>query len=220
MQLSSDNVVVLPEVKVRHLGLCDYESTWEAMKEFTAERTNSTADELWVLQHPPVYTLGQAGKDIHILNPGDIPILHCDRGGQVTYHGPGQVVIYLLLDLKRLEMGVRQLVTCIEQAVVGFLSNEGIEAQPKKSAPGVYVSGEKISALGLRIRKGCSYHGLSLNVDMDLSPFKGINPCGYESLGVTQLKSLGVVMSVEKAGDRLVSYLFKQLGLGASAYER
>lgn len=179
----------------RKLGLVDYIPTWQAMQEFTAARNESTPDELWLLEHPPVYTQGQAGKPEHVLNPGDIPIVQIDRGGQVTYHGPGQLVAYLLLDLKRHKLGVREMVRKIEQSVIDLLAEYGIEAYGKVDAPGVYVLRDgveaKIAALGLRIRNGCSYHGLSLNVNMDLEPFARINPCGYAGLNVTQLADFG-----------------------------
>jgi len=160
------------------------------MRAFTDTRDLNTTDEIWLVEHPPVFTLGLNGKAEHILNAGDIPIVKCDRGGQVTYHGPGQLVVYTLLDLKRLKLGVKQLVTRLEQAVIDFLSSQHINAARKANAPGVYVDGAKIAALGLRVRRGCSYHGLSLNVDMDLKPFSRINPCGYEGLVSVQLRDL------------------------------
>ncbi len=174
----------------RDLGSQDYPATWESMKTFTDTRDASTADECWLLQHPPVYTLGQAGRVEHVLDAGEIPLVKCDRGGQVTYHGPGQLVAYLLLDIRRRGIGIRQLVDIIEQALIELLGEYAIESHTRKGAPGVYVGDDKIAALGLRIRNGCSYHGLSLNVDMDLEPFSRINPCGYPGLGVTQLKDL------------------------------
>lgn len=180
---------------VRCLGLVDYVPTWQAMQAFTAARNESTPDELWLLEHPPVYTQGQAGKPEHVLNPGAIPIVQIDRGGQVTYHGPGQLVAYLLLDLKRRKLGVRDLVRRMEQSVIDLLADYGIESYGKVDAPGVYVQREgveaKIAALGLRIRNGYSYHGLSFNVNMDLEPFSRINPCGYAGLAVTQLADFG-----------------------------
>ncbi len=160
------------------------------MAEFTNERNPQTPDELWLVQHPPVYTQGQAGKPEHLLMPGDIPVVQTDRGGQVTYHGPGQLVAYPLLDLRRLKLGVRELVTLIEQSLVGLLALYGISAAAKADAPGVYVDGAKIASLGLRVRRGCSFHGLSLNVDMDLAPFLRINPCGYQGLAMTQMREL------------------------------
>ena len=182
---------------VKPLGVQPYIPTWEAMQAFTASRSETTPDELWLLEHPPVYTQGQAGKPEHVLNPGDIPIVQIDRGGQVTYHGPGQLIAYLLLDLKRHKMGVRELVRRIEQSVIDVLASYDITAYGKIDAPGVYVNRlgveAKIAALGLRIRNGCSYHGLSFNVNMDLEPFSRINPCGYAGLQVTQLADYGFI---------------------------
>ncbi|MCG8426844.1 MAG: lipoyl(octanoyl) transferase LipB [Chromatiales bacterium] len=192
-----------PALLIRHLERRDYESVWEAMREFTNTRTDQTVDELWVVEHPPVFTLGQAGKPEHLLNPGDIPVINCDRGGQVTYHGPGQLVVYLLINLKRAGLGVRQLVTLIEQAIITQLNDYGIEATAKPEAPGVYVNDAKIAALGLRVRRGCSYHGLSFNIDMDLEPFQRINPCGYPDLQITQLADLGIRESVQQVAGKL-----------------
>ncbi|MEO1766556.1 lipoyl(octanoyl) transferase LipB [Thiobacter aerophilum] len=188
---------------VRHLGRVEYEPTWHAMQDFTARRGPDTPDELWLLEHPPIYTLGLAGKREHILQVTHIPILPVDRGGQVTYHGPGQLIAYLLLDLKRRGLSVRELVNRMEQAVIDLLADYGIEGQRRDKAPGVYVDGKKIAALGLRIRHGMSYHGLALNVDMDLAPFSAINPCGYEGLKVTQLSELGVDEPLDQVGERL-----------------
>ena len=198
-------------MEVRRLGRVDYEPTWHAMQEFTAARTPESPDELWVVEHPPVFTLGQAGKPEHLLRDVGIPVVKIDRGGQVTYHGPGQVVIYLLLDLQRLKIKVRELVTIMEQAVINLLGDYGIAGQRRAGAPGVYVEGEKIAALGLRVKKGCSYHGLSLNVDMDLTPFTAINPCGYSELEVTQLADLGIAEGVDAVGKRLTAVLDKLL---------
>ena len=175
---------------LRELGLADYSTTFAAMKSFTDNREADTPDELWLLQHPAVFTQGQAGKAEHLLAPGDIPIIQVDRGGQVTYHGPGQWVLYLLVDLHRRQMGVRTLVNLIEASVVEVLASYGITAQGRPEAPGVYVGDDKIASLGLRVRRGCSYHGLALNVDMDLEPFTRINPCGYEGLKVTSMAQL------------------------------
>ncbi|MGB9355584.1 MAG: lipoyl(octanoyl) transferase LipB [Azonexus sp.] len=196
---------------VRRLGRVEYEPTWRAMQEFTASRTPETPDELWIVEHPPVFTLGQAGKPEHVLEDLGIPIVKIDRGGQVTYHGPGQVVIYLLLDLARLKIKVRELVTAIEQGVIDFLAAHGVQAERRAGAPGVYVGEAKVAALGLKIRNGCSYHGLSLNVDMDLSPFAAINPCGYAGLKVTQTKNLNIPLSAHEAGERLSQHLLQQL---------
>ena len=188
------------------------------MKKFTDERSAETNDELWLVEHPSVFTLGQAGKPEHILNPGDIPIVQSDRGGQVTYHGPGQLVGYLLIDLKRRRLGVRDLVSGIENTLIDFLEQQGITSQARKDAPGVYVGAAKIAALGLRVRKGRSYHGFSLNVDMDLEPFTRINPCGYEGLEVTQLRGQGVKMNVQSASAQLVDHLKHRFGYNSVQY--
>jgi lipoyl(octanoyl) transferase len=198
-------------MEVRRLGQVEYEPTWRAMQEFTAGRTPETPDELWIVEHPPVFTLGQAGKPEHVLEDLGIPIVKIDRGGQVTYHGPGQVVIYLLLDLARLKIKVRELVTAIEQGVIDFLAAHGVQAERRAGAPGVYVGEAKVAALGLKIKNSCSYHGLSLNVDMDLSPFAAINPCGYAGLKVTQTKNLNIPLSAHEAGERLSQHLLQQL---------
>ncbi|WP_028994171.1 lipoyl(octanoyl) transferase LipB [Azonexus hydrophilus] len=196
---------------VKRLGRVDYAPTYQAMLDFTANRTAETPDELWIVEHPPVYTLGQAGKPEHILRDVGIPTVKIDRGGQVTYHGPGQVVIYLLLDLSRLKIKVRELVTAIEQAVIDLLAAHGVTAERRDGAPGVYVGPAKVAALGLRIRNGCSYHGVSLNVDMDLSPFAAINPCGYPGLQVIQTKDLGIPLTAHEAGEQLSQHLLQQL---------
>jgi len=196
---------------IRRLGRVEYEPTFQAMQDFTAGRTNETPDELWIVEHTPVYTLGQAGKPEHILEDVGIPVVRIDRGGQVTYHGPGQVVIYLLLDLQRLKIKVRELVTTIEQGVIDFLAAHGIAAERRAGAPGVYVGEAKIAALGLKIKNGCSYHGLSLNVDMDLSPFTAINPCGYAGLRITQTRDLGIPLTAHEAGEQLSQHLLRQL---------
>ncbi len=198
-------------IVVKRLGRVDYAPTFQAMQDFTAARDDATPDELWVVEHPPVYTLGQAGKPEHILRDVGIPLVKIDRGGQVTYHGPGQVVIYLLLDLARLKIKVRELVTSIEQGVIDLLSEHGVAADRRDGAPGVYVGDAKIAALGLRIRNGCSYHGVSLNVDMDLSPFTAINPCGYAGLKVIQTRDLNIPLSVDEAGEQLAKHLLRQL---------
>jgi lipoyl(octanoyl) transferase len=200
---------VIPIVK--HLGRVEYEPTFQAMQDFTTARTAGTPDELWIVEHPPVYTLGQAGKPEHILRDIGIPVVKIDRGGQVTYHGPGQVVIYLLLDLQRLKFKVRVLVIAFEQAVIDLLAEHGVTAERRAGAPGVYVGDAKIAALGLKIRNGCSYHGLSLNVDMDLSPFAAINPCGYAGLKVIQTRDLDIPLTAREAGERLSQHLLRQL---------
>ncbi len=189
---------------IRNLGLQDYETSWQAMQRFTHERNADTPDELWIVEHFPVYTLGLSGKREHLLNTGNIPVINSDRGGQVTYHGPGQLVIYSLLDIKRLNLGVRQLVTILEQAMIGTLADNGIIAVSKADAPGVYVNDKKIGSIGLRIKKNCSYHGLSLNNDMDLSPFDHINTCGYADLKVTQLSDLGVTISSTQLASSVI----------------
>ncbi|MBL8421609.1 MAG: lipoyl(octanoyl) transferase LipB [Dechloromonas sp.] len=198
-------------MEISRLGRVDYEPTWHAMQEFTATRTPDSPDELWVVEHPPVFTLGQAGKPEHLLRDVGIPVVKIDRGGQVTYHGPGQVVIYLLLDLQRLKIKVRELVTAIEQAIIDALADCGIAAERRTGAPGVYVGDAKIAALGLRIRNGCCYHGLSLNVDMDLSPFSAINPCGHAGLKVTQTRDLGIPLNLAEVGELLCRHLRQQL---------
>lgn len=191
--------------------LSDYQPVWEAMQAFTRERTAETPDEIWLINHKSVFTLGRNGKPEHILDAGNIPVVPIDRGGQVTYHGAGQLVMYLLLDLKRLDLGIRELVVLIENSIIHLLSTYGIDAQGDREAPGVYVKGRKIAALGLRVSRGCTYHGLSLNVNMDLSPFKRINPCGYAGLEVTQCKDLGIELTLEQAAQALVQYLSQQL---------
>ena len=198
-------------LQVRRLGLVPYEPTWQAMREFTDARDADTPDEIWLLEHPPVYTLGQAGRPEHLLRDEGIPLVRIDRGGQITYHGPGQVVVYLLIDLARRGIKVRELVTLMEQAIIDCLAGFGLSAQRQAGAPGVYIDGAKVAALGLRVRNGCSYHGLSLNVDMDLAPFGWINPCGYEGLQTVQLAGYGVRTSVEAAGDSLLSHLQRLL---------
>lgn len=191
---------------IRELGLVDYTPVWDAMKAFTQARSETTQDELWLLQHAPVYTLGQAGRPEHILDAGHIPVVRSDRGGQVTYHGPGQLVIYFLLDVRRRGFGVRSLVDVIEASLISTLATFDVEAHLKKGAPGVYVEERKIAALGLRVRRGCSLHGLSFNIDMDMEPFARINPCGYAGMQVTQLRDLvpSQTMLFERAQQALV----------------
>ena len=198
-------------VKVRQLGEVDYQDSWQKMQDFTDTRQPDTVDELWFLQHPPVYTLGKNGKPEHVLNSADIPVINSDRGGQVTYHGPGQIVVYTLLDLKRLNLGVRQLVTVLEQSIIDVLAAYGVDSNARSDAPGVYVNDAKIAALGLRVRRGCSFHGLALNVDMDLEPFSRINPCGYEGLEVTQLKNLLADVDIKNVSADLQQTLLKNL---------
>jgi len=198
---------------IRHLGIEDYQTTLEKMQQFNATRDENTPDEIWLLQHHPVFTLGTNGKEEHLLNPENIPVVQTDRGGQVTYHAPGQLIAYVLLDVKRKNMGVRNLVTALETAVVKFLAKQGIEASADPKAPGVYVNGEKIAALGLRVKqKGC-YHGLSLNVDMDLTDFDRINTCGYPELQVTSLKKLGRTLGMQQATWLFMKELCMQLNI-------
>jgi lipoyl(octanoyl) transferase len=197
--------------QVRHLGVVDYRDSWQQMQAFTDRRTPDTPDELWFLQHPPVYTLGKNARPGHILNAGDIPVVQSDRGGQVTYHGPGQTVVYILMDITRAGLGVRRLVTLMEQTIIQLLSEYGIQAEAKADAPGVYVNDAKIAALGLRVRKGRSFHGLAFNVDMDLEPFSRINPCGYEGLDVIQLKQFDENVSLDRVEARLQALLINNL---------
>jgi len=182
--------VAASEIRLRYLGIRDYIETWREMQAFTDARDAHTADELWVLEHTPVYTQGLNGKAEHILNPGDIPVIHCDRGGQATYHGPGQLIVYTLIDLRRKNLSVRALVSALEDSAIDTLSQYGLQASSRPDAPGVYVDGRKIGSVGIRVRRGCSYHGMSLNVAMDLAPFAGINICGFPTLQATQISAL------------------------------
>ncbi|MGQ0578423.1 MAG: lipoyl(octanoyl) transferase LipB [Betaproteobacteria bacterium] len=192
-------------VLLRRLGLSDYEKTWRAMQSFTAARDAGTADELWLVEHPPVYTLGLNGKAQHLPRAANgIPVIKVDRGGQITYHGPGQIVVYTLLDLRRRGLGVRALVRKLENAVIELLADYGIEAKGRDDAPGVYVAGAKLAALGLRVRNGCCFHGLSLNVDVDLSPYRAIDPCGHPGLQVTRLRDLGIDEPAEAVAEKLL----------------
>ena len=202
---------------LRWLGRVDYEPTWRAMQRFTDERGPDTPDEIWLLEHPPVFTLGLAADPSHVLAPGDIPVIQIDRGGQVTYHGPGQLVAYPLVDVKRLGISVRGLVTALERAVIDYVADFGITAVGRRDAPGVYVDGRKLAALGLRIRRHASYHGLALNVDMDLDPFSRINPCGMAGLEVTQLKDLGGPADVKAVADALGPQILTSLKASAAA---
>ena len=198
---------------IRDLGLVDYTSTWQRMQQFTDQRDDNTFDEIWLLEHPPVFTQGQAGKAEHLLFPGDIPVVQVDRGGQVTYHGPGQLVAYVLLNIKRRNLGVRQLVNLIEQSIIATLAQNDVEAYAKADAPGVYVDEKKVASLGLRVRKCCTFHGLALNVDMDLSPFSRINPCGYAGMQMVQSKDLGGPVSMQQAKQQLSAQLVKLLNV-------
>jgi len=196
---------------VRNLGCVDYLPIWQAMQRFTDERTATTADEIWVLEHPPVYTLGMNADPLHVLDAGDIPVVRVDRGGQVTYHGPGQLVVYPLIDLRRAGLGVRDLVTALEQSVIDCLAGYGISAATRPKAPGVYVDDRKIASLGIRVRRGASYHGLALNVEMDLEPFQRINPCGQEGLAMTQLAALGAPTGLPRVTADLLTELQRLL---------
>lgn len=196
---------------IRRLGLVEYLPTWQAMQRFTDERDADTEDELWLLQHPPVFTLGMAADPSHVLAAGDIPVVQTDRGGQVTYHGPGQLVLYALIDLRRNDLGVRDLVVLLERAVIDLVGTHGVRAVGRRDAPGVYVDGRKLASVGMRIRRGASYHGLALNVDLDLTPFARINPCGMAGMQVTQLAELGVPGGVDEVGEQLAEWLLAQV---------
>ncbi len=205
------DVGLKPDLRIRRLGRTDFVPTWRAMQRFTAERDADTPDELWLTEHPPVFTQGLAGKPEHLLRDTGIPVVKIDRGGQITYHGPGQAVVYLLLDLSRRGFKVRGLVSRIEQAVIDLLSDYGLRGERVAGAPGVYVGGAKIAALGLRVKGGCCYHGVALNVDMELEPFSAINPCGYPGLKVTRLRDHGVKLDWAAAGEALLAQLERQL---------
>ena len=207
-------LIVQNPILVRNLGCTDYESTWHAMQKFTAERTANTPDELWLTEHYPVYTVGLNRKNIRLANESDIPLVLTDRGGKITYHGPGQLILYVLLDLNRHHLNVRKLVTMLESAVIKLLAEHGVNSTAKVDAPGVYVNEEKIASLGLRIKNNYCYHGLSININMDLKPFEAIDPCGYVGLKVTQTKDLSIDTNVKKAGEQLVTILLAQLADG------
>jgi lipoyl(octanoyl) transferase len=196
---------------IRHLGLTDFETTWLAMQDFTAKRTSHMPDELWLTEHPPVYTLGLNRKDVRMPSRADIPVVNTDRGGKITYHGPGQLVVYCLIDLKRKNLNVRQLVSAIENSVIQLIAEFNIASVARADAPGVYVQDRKIASVGLRLKNQCCYHGLSLNIDMDLSPFNAIDPCGYQGLEVTQTKDLGIALSPAQIAEKLLQYLTNQL---------
>jgi lipoyl(octanoyl) transferase len=200
-------------IAIRELGLQDYEPVWRAMQHLSNTRTETTADEIWFTEHPPVFTLGLNASRDHLLTPGDIQVVQIDRGGQVTYHGPGQLMIYPLIDLKRAGLGVRDLVTALEQSVVHLAADFGLDAASRADAPGVYVAGTKIASVGLRIRRGASYHGMALNVDVDLEPFSRINPCGFADLQVTDLRTLGVEYDLPAVRRKLLPHLLEQLHL-------
>ena len=205
--MGEDGAVSGERALIRDLGRVEYEPTWRAMQAFTAAREPDTPDELWLLEHPPVYTQGQAGKPEHLIAETAIPVVPIDRGGQITYHGPGQLVAYVLVDLRRRGYGIRELVTRMEQAVIDLLAAHGVIAERRAGAPGVYVDGAKIAALGLRVKHGCTYHGLAFNVDMDLGPFAAINPCGYAGMRVTQCRDLGVMLSLQQVEQALTEAL-------------
>lgn len=203
----------MPKLIVRQLNRQDYEPVWQAMQHYTDTRDENAADEIWLVEHNPVFTQGQAGKEEHLLMPGDIPVVKVDRGGQVTYHGPGQQVLYVLFNLRRLKIGVRELVTWLEETVIDTLNDFGINAYAKADAPGVYVDEKKIASLGLRVRRGCSFHGLALNIDMDMEPFLRINPCGYAGMEMLQTKQINGPQTLKEASDGLVKHLVKRLGI-------
>jgi lipoyl(octanoyl) transferase len=214
--MSSSSIANSPDqsrslLRVRRLGLCEYEPVWHAMQDFTDRRDEDTIDELWLVQHPPVFTQGQAGKAEHVLAPGDIPVIQVDRGGQVTYHGPGQIVAYPLLDIRRSGLGVRDLVNRIEESIIRVLAHYRVKGERRKGAPGIYVRDEKVASIGLRVRRGRTFHGLAFNIDMDLEPFQRINPCGFEGLRVTQLSALAEV-EFDEVEQRLVTSIAEQLG--------
>lgn len=211
---------MLNNLIVRELGLNDYQNVWDDMRSFNEQRNDATPDEIWIVEHPPVFTLGLNGKPEHIIDPHDIPVIQCDRGGQVTYHGPGQLVAYILMDLQRRHWGVKKLVNRLEQAVIDLLAIYAIDANRKVDAPGVYIAGAKIAALGLRVRRGCSYHGVSFNVDMDLTPFSYINPCGYEGLMSTQLKNLIPDIDIELVRRQFLTHLTQQLLISSNTSEK
>lgn len=205
---------------LRNLGRRDYQSVWDAMRAFNNARAPETEDEVWLVEHNPVYTLGLNCKNDKVVGKNDIPIVKTDRGGQITYHGPGQIVAYVMIDLKRRGMGVKQLVQAMEQSVIALLADHDVAATRKQDAPGVYIDGAKIAALGLRVRQGGSYHGIALNVAMDLAPFSRIDPCGYPGLQTTQLKDLGISLDVFDAGERLVNHLVEELGYNGARYSQ
>lgn len=202
----------MPKLIVRQLNRQDYEPVWQAMQHYTDTRDENAADEIWLVEHNPAFTQGQAGKEEHLLMTGDIPVVKVDRGGQVTYHGPGQQVLYVLFNLRRLKIGVRELVTWLEETVIDTLNDFGIKAYAKADAPGVYVDEKKIASLGLRVRRGCSFHGLALNIDMDMEPFLRINPCGYAGMEMLQTKQINGPQTLEEASIGLVKHLVKKLG--------
>ena len=200
-------------MKSRFLGHEDYVPLWRAMQDFTDERDESTPDEIWFCEHPPVFTLGLNASKDHLLTPGDIPVVQIDRGGQVTYHGPGQLMVYPLIDIRRANIGVRRLVTALEQSVVDMVAEFDIDAAARSDAPGVYVDAKKLASVGLRIRRGASFHGMALNIDVELEPFTRINPCGYKELEMTDLHRLGIELNLEETSEKLLPHFLKHLGL-------
>lgn len=205
-------IPVKPSLLIQQLGLQEYQTTCERMQAFTEQRNEHTPDELWLLEHPPVFTQGLAGKAEHILNPRDIPVIATDRGGQVTYHGPGQLVAYMLFDLRRLNIGIRQMVRTLEKTIIEVLGDFGVSAENNEAAPGVYVQGAKICSIGLRVRKGCSYHGIAFNINMDLEPFGRINPCGFKNLRMTQLSELIGPIEIATVAPLLIKYMSVNFG--------
>ena len=212
-------MAITEQLVIRNLGLQDYTQIWQAMQQFTDQRNADSVDEIWLLEHSPVFTQGQAGKAEHLLFPGEIPVVQVDRGGQVTYHGPGQLVAYVLLDIKRRNLGVRQLVTMLEQILIQLLAGHGIEAKARPDAPGVYVNGAKIASLGLRVRKGCTFHGLALNVNMDMEPFNRINPCGYAGMQMVQSSELGGPQQVSVAAAELAELFQQHLAISRPVFK-
>jgi lipoyl(octanoyl) transferase len=202
---------------VRHLGEQPYQPIWQQMLQFTAERDPETEDEIWLLEHPAIYTLGRSATREHLLNPGDIPVLRVDRGGQVTYHGPGQLILYLMLDLNRTNLGVRRLVELMEQSTIDLLQPYGVTAHRRTGAPGIYVDGRKLASIGLRVRRGCTLHGISVNVAMNLEPFTRINPCGHSDLEITQLRDLDVPLNTAEVGEELATVLAQHLAPAQSS---
>jgi lipoyl(octanoyl) transferase len=205
-------------VIIRQLGKQDYQTCWHAMQQFTQQRDENTMDELWLLEHHPVFTQGQNGKAEHVIDPGDIPVIQVDRGGQVTYHGPGQLVVYALIDLQRKKMNIRDIVTVLEKSVMDLFANYQIDAEAKREAPGVYIQHKKICSIGLRVKKGCTYHGLALNVAMDLTPFSRINPCGFKALEMTQLSEKITTVTMKSVERKLTDYLLTNLGYNNPHY--
>lgn len=208
------------QVIVKSIGRQDYLTVWQAMQQFTQQRDEKTTDEIWFLEHDPVFTQGQNGKAEHLLNPGNIPVVQTDRGGQVTYHGPGQLMVYTLIDIKRKKLNIREFVTALEQTVIDLLAAQHISAEAKREAPGVYVGDKKICSIGLRVRRGYAYHGIAFNINMDLEPFSRINPCGFSALKMTQLAEHCHINETSQAEQQLVTYLMKNLGYNAEALIR